>query len=268
MTVSSKRLHALWWWIDRWRKSTAYTDMTLEEQGAYRNLLDEAHLRGGGIPNDERILARACGDALAWERVRAAVLARFTLREDGWHNETLDSVRERSAALSDLQAEKGRARSASAGREAGRFATSTPAGHQPENQPKLQPPNHPPSPSPSPSPSDGLTDGRGAVVPLPQRPQAGRPAGEGRVPSNPLVDRRAYEAEFLRLVRELADLTDRDPVEVAREASSYEGARTSPINPASMTDDRLANSVLDLRSNLQAAKAKAERESRGIREAR
>lgn len=84
------RLNALWWWIDRWRKSTAYADMTLEEQGAYRNLLDEANLRGGAIPNDERILAKACGDALAWKRIRKNVLSRFELRADGWHNETLD----------------------------------------------------------------------------------------------------------------------------------------------------------------------------------
>jgi uncharacterized protein YdaU (DUF1376 family) len=86
------RFNALWWWIDRWRKSTAYTDMTLEEQAAYRNLLDEATLRGGPIPNDERILAKACGDQKAWRRVRATVLARFRLTEHGWRNETLDEV--------------------------------------------------------------------------------------------------------------------------------------------------------------------------------
>jgi len=98
------RLNALWWWIDRWRKSTAYTDMTLEEQGAYRNLLDEAHLRGGALPNDERILAKACGDALAWSRVRGPVLARFELRPDGWHNGTLDRVLAQSIVRADRQA--------------------------------------------------------------------------------------------------------------------------------------------------------------------
>lgn len=83
----------LWWWIDRWRKSTAFTDMTLEEQGAYRNLLDEATLRGGALPNDERILAKACGDATRWKRVREAVLARFPLDPDGnRRNATLDEV--------------------------------------------------------------------------------------------------------------------------------------------------------------------------------
>jgi len=102
------RLHALWWWIDRWRKSTAYTDMTLEEQGAYRNLLDEAQLRGGPLPNDDRILAKACGDALAWSRVRTVVMARFVLKDDGWHNETLDHVLASSRTLSDARSKAGR----------------------------------------------------------------------------------------------------------------------------------------------------------------
>jgi len=85
-------MRALWWWVDRWRKSTAFTDMTLEEQGAYRNLLDEACLRGGPLPNDERILAKACGDATRWHAIRAVVLARFSLHKDGWRNDTLDAV--------------------------------------------------------------------------------------------------------------------------------------------------------------------------------
>jgi uncharacterized protein YdaU (DUF1376 family) len=86
------RLTGLWWWIDRWRKSTAYTDMTLEEQGAYRNLLDEAALRGGPLPNNERVLAKACGDATRWDQIRGVVLARFQLTPDGLRNATLDSV--------------------------------------------------------------------------------------------------------------------------------------------------------------------------------
>lgn len=86
------KLTGLWWWIDRWRKSSAFLTMTLEEQGAYRNLLDAAALQGGALPNDERILANACGDALAWRRVKKAVMARFTLSEAGWRNETLDAV--------------------------------------------------------------------------------------------------------------------------------------------------------------------------------
>lgn len=101
------RRDGLFWWIDRWRKSTAYTDMTLEEQGAYRNLLDEAQLRGGPIPDDERILAKACGDALAWPRVRTAVLARFELTADGWRNRTGDEVREKGIAIAETRSAAG-----------------------------------------------------------------------------------------------------------------------------------------------------------------
>jgi uncharacterized protein YdaU (DUF1376 family) len=86
------RMMGLFWWIDRWRTSAAFREMTLEEQGAYRNLLDEAHLSGGALPNDERILARACGDATRWPVVREHVLAKFTLTSDGWRNKTLDLV--------------------------------------------------------------------------------------------------------------------------------------------------------------------------------
>lgn len=97
------RMNALWWWIDRWRKSSAYMDMTLEQQGAYRNLLDEATLRGGFLPNDERILAKACGDALAWAAIRTVVMARFELGADGWRNKTLDDVLAESQKRSEKQ---------------------------------------------------------------------------------------------------------------------------------------------------------------------
>jgi len=97
------RLTGLWWWIDRWRKSTAYTGMTLEEQGAYRNLLDEAALRGGAIPNNEDTLARACGDARRWRKLRSAILSRFTLGEDGWRHETMDEVIAESKRRADKQ---------------------------------------------------------------------------------------------------------------------------------------------------------------------
>src|SRR5919108_4013282 len=97
-------LRGLFWWIDRWRQSTAYTDMALEAQGAYRNLLDEAHLRGGTLPNDDQILARACGDSRRWPEVRAAVMAKFELKPDGYyHNATLDAVLAESQRLARNQ---------------------------------------------------------------------------------------------------------------------------------------------------------------------
>jgi uncharacterized protein YdaU (DUF1376 family) len=97
------RLDGLFWSIPRWRKSTAYTDLNLEQQGAYRNLLDEAWLRGGALPDDERILAKACGDARRWKGIRDVILARFNKRADGWHHETLDEVLAHSTRRAEKQ---------------------------------------------------------------------------------------------------------------------------------------------------------------------
>jgi len=132
-------LSGLWWWIDRWRKSTAYTDMTLAEQGAYRNLLDEAHLRGGALPNNERILAKASGDAVGWPEVRAVVMAHFELHADGWHNATLDSVLRESNRRAEKQREY-RARQDSGN------ATGNATGNAGGNK------GRPPDPSPDPDP--------------------------------------------------------------------------------------------------------------------
>ena len=93
------QLNALWWWIDRWRKSTAYMDMTLEEQGAYRNLIDEATLRGGPLPTDERILAKACGEPLASR----------TAGGDGALCQTRRRLAQRNSRLSDSPVHQARA---------------------------------------------------------------------------------------------------------------------------------------------------------------
>jgi hypothetical protein len=124
--------------------------MTAEQQGVYRNLLDELWLRDGCIPNDERILAKIGGDPEAWPRVREVVLARFQKTQDGLRHETHDEV----SKWPTSQAEKGRKRAEHATRAGGRFTSPAPAeapaippaGDQPE--PPAQ--HQPPSPSPSP----------------------------------------------------------------------------------------------------------------------
>jgi uncharacterized protein YdaU (DUF1376 family) len=163
-----KKLIALFWWIDRWRSSSAYVDLTLEEQGAYRNMLDEAQLRGGPIPNDERILGRACGDATAWPRVRAAVMRHFVLQSDGWRNETLDEVIAESMRRVNKQAAyRERKRNASgnepgnaSGNEPGNKAGNEPgnkAGNEPGNKAGNEPGNKAGSLSPSPDKDLSLT---------------------------------------------------------------------------------------------------------------
>ena len=135
-------MRAAWWWIDRWRKSTAYTDMRLSEQAAYRNLLDELWLRGGALPDDDRILGKICGDSSEWPSVRKVVMARFHLTPEGWRNVTHDEVATQSQAFQERQREKGRKRAESANRVGGKFepvGNTTPAGNQPNHQPNHQP---------------------------------------------------------------------------------------------------------------------------------
>jgi uncharacterized protein YdaU (DUF1376 family) len=88
-------MRAAFWWIDRWRQSRAFTDMTAEEQGLYRNLCDEVWLReddGHVIPDDQRILAKVSGDPEAWSRCGAKVLRWMTKTPKGWTNETAMEV--------------------------------------------------------------------------------------------------------------------------------------------------------------------------------
>ncbi len=161
-------MRAAWWWIDRWRKSTAYTDMTLAEQGAYRNLLDELWLRDGFIPDSERILGKIAGDVHEWPSVRVVVMARFTKTPKGWTHPTHDEV----AAYSQLQASKGKARARGAQRNPdGTFAPAEPAERPAVARPAAVPAgNQPPSPSPSPSKEPN---------PKEKQPCAAKPARRG-----------------------------------------------------------------------------------------
>jgi len=83
-----------------------------------------------------------------------------------------------------------------------------------------------------------------------------RQPADRHAPANPLVgDRAAKEIELLALVRREAELTNRDGAEVMAEVSSYTGARTSKLNPAAMSDDRLLNSLLDAKARVKRLEA-------------
>ncbi len=160
-------MRAAWWWVDRWRKSTGYTDLSAEAQGVYRNLLDELWLRDGVLPKDEKILRKIGGDWEAWERVRDVVMARFYETADGFRNATHDEVASRSV----LQAEKGKKRAADAARDGGKFKAES--SRRPAEQPAEPPAEHqpvepagdqPPSPSPSPFPPPPAREVQGATT--------------------------------------------------------------------------------------------------------
>jgi len=221
---------AAWWWIDRWRKSTAYTDMTLAEQGAYRTLLDELWLRGGLLPLDERILAKASGDAVEWPQVRDRVLSRFRKIDQGYRNDTHDEIQAESSKRAERQKRYRNDRRNGSGNVTSNVA---------------------PSPSPSPSLRNN-------------GPIRQASAREGTpTKANPFIagERPKYETEALRLTREISDLTGEDPVEVFQHAAHYKGAERSKVNPAAMSDDRLLNTVLDLRATLATTKAKPQQKA-------
>jgi uncharacterized protein YdaU (DUF1376 family) len=212
-------MRAAWWWIDRWRQSTAYTDMTAEEQGLYRNLLDEVWLREDCvIPDDPRILARVSGDPEAWERCGEKVLAWMKKVPSGWTHVT---------ALEVIGQSIRRAANQKRYRDKHHNATD----NAPDNAGDNGKHNKPDSPSPS------LSNVRTY-----ERKAPG--------PANPLIQRVPLERECLALVREVSELTGDDPVEVIAQASGYKGAATTKINPMTMSDDRLANTVRDLRADV------------------
>lgn len=264
---------AAWWWIDRWRKSTAYTDLTVEERGAYRELLDELWLRGGVIPKDERVLARIVGTQDEWDRVRAVVLARFKETPEGYRNETHDEV----SAWPELQSQKGQKRAEGAARDGGRFTSRTPAGSPaegPADTPASKPAGQPAKrPSTSRTPADPTSRTPASVsvsVSVPVTEQQTQPVnqrareadGPKRSPFLPTAEARTdAEKECLRLVRAIAENPEspvQDGAEILAHHADYPGAKGSKVNPASMSDDRLLNTMRSLRSTLAGLERRTE----------
>lgn len=104
---------------------------------------------------------------------------------------------------------------------------------------------------PLPSGKPMVLDRQSPPLPLPAPTPAPERQTPDGPPSNPLAAGRRpqLEAECLTLVRMIADATGDDPVDVIAEASHYTGApgARTKLNPASMTDDRLLNTLRDLR---------------------
>lgn len=212
-------MNGAWWWIDRWRKSSAFLCMTVEEQGLYRNLLDAVWLFDDGIiPDDKRSLIMASGgDAEAWEKSGPKVLKWMQRKRGGWTNETALEVKAKTTRLHRIRSDAG-------SKGGSKRRSKTPS--------KTKANLEAPYPYPVNKQSIGLSP---------------------RASANPLVEgnRPTLESELLDLVRREAELLNRDPVEVMAEVSHYEGAKLSKLNPASMTDDRLLNSVLDARARVK-----------------
>lgn len=267
--MAPAKTHLMRWAPQDWRTSrvrmrsamTGDRDLRL----VYFEALNALHENGGRVPSDPVKLADLLlipSDVIA---AKLPVLLELGEDCDGGLIDNGDGTISNRRIVNDLAEElEFRRQQAELGRRGG-HAKAMASAQSSERQANAKRTVSPPAPAPLPPPAPAPPPAPLAypVAAAPQRQSDSRPA-------NPLVAGRRVdlEREFLALVGEIAKLTDRDPLEVAREATGYQGARTTPVNPASMSDDRLANSVMDLRSNLKAAKSRAEIQARGIREAR
>lgn len=200
--------------------------MTLEERGAYLTLLCHAWLEGS-IPRDPERLARLLG-------VRPSKLKRMWPAIEGCWSVSPDSPARLIQARLERERERQRdysAKQAARGKNGGRPKESTKqetrgkaAGLPDETRTK--PGKSLPFPSPSPSP----------VTELSSR----------QAPPNPLVDRQKLEREWYELIPVVAKAKGLDPTEVARKVTAWRGG--GYVNVASIPDDRLAQSMVTLRS--------------------
>jgi uncharacterized protein YdaU (DUF1376 family) len=221
----SNKLLAEWFWTDRWEGSSASL-LPIEPRGLYREMLTQAWKRGACLPNDHEAIQRAvrCTPD-EWARCWPKVKRFWRVEGDTLVNDTQLDVYAGAQSL--------RQKRQVAGKRGGQSKANDRAKHVATG--------YSPSPSPSPSPS------------LNQSPENERTDADGR-PANPFLargERPAKEQELLRLVRREAELTNRDGAEVMAEVTSYHGAKTSKLNPASMSDDRLLNSLLDARARVK-----------------
>lgn len=66
-------------------------DLTREEDGGYRLLLDACWMRGGRLPDDDRLLAliTKCGDQQEWQALRKKLARFFKIANGFWRNKRL-----------------------------------------------------------------------------------------------------------------------------------------------------------------------------------
>lgn len=203
----------------------------------YPLFLFHAFIQGGRLPAEPTALGAILG--MRPVDVRRAV-AYWT--EQGKIKE-LDGSLYHERVLRDIEAELAfRAEQGEKGKLGGRPRVAK-AEPFPDQKPVVDGRKSPPSPLPAPAPAPFASTARQTPAPLPPSGPSVNPLVAGRRPE--------LEMELLRLVRREAELTDRDGAEVMAEVTSYEGARTSKLNPASMSDDRLMNSVLDARARVK-----------------
>lgn len=224
----------------------------------YRHFIDRAFAAGGDLPADPEALAAVV--EMPRKDVEAALvfcLGRL-IHQDG---DRLYQARVRRDVAEEMefraqQIERGRAGGLLAGKGRQK-AVPIPAQATPidNDRPPLGP-REPNPPSPFASALRQTPDADAVTPPTNGAHRPTIPAREGPKPNPLMGERTPWERECLDLVARMAKLTGEDPVDVIARASGYEGAQTTKLNPASMTDDRLMHTVRDLRADVAAEEKK------------
>jgi uncharacterized protein YdaU (DUF1376 family) len=220
-----------WYWRD-WRASKARAKMSPLARGVYRELLD-AHYgeEDCALPADESDLAILAGvDAKTWTKVRAEILPWLPALPSGrlqnarvvfeWRaaRKNRSTTRRKRREAAKVRWDKEKKRREDECKSNARALTESM---------QMQCP-----PTPTPTPSASATPSASTEHPVRQ--------------ANPLVDRKALVAEGHRLIPEIAQAESLDPTEVLRKASDFRG--TGFVRLDTMSDDRLARTLLDLRA--------------------
>jgi uncharacterized protein YdaU (DUF1376 family) len=118
-----------------YRRDTAH--LSLQQDGAYRRLLDHSYATGKPISTHVEQVFRICSAFVPEEQaaVRYVLDEFFTLRDDGWHNPRVDRELAKIHEISEKRSK--------AGRESARKRNPTHVEHmfpqpQPQSQPQLQ----------------------------------------------------------------------------------------------------------------------------------
>lgn len=216
--------------------------MSLEQEGAFLRLLCHSWLHGS-IPSEVAALAKICRvPPSKMARLWPGVAPCFTEKTAG---RMVNPRQERDrAAQEQHRAERAEAGKRGAEKKWGGMARPSNGDGSAIKEP-LAKDGSPFSVLRSPSPSA-------------RTERTERPIEAAGPKANPFVDgkRDEYEREAMRLTWGIAELTGRDGAEVFAAAAHYEGAMRQKVNPAGLTDDRLLNTVLDLRATLKAEQDK------------
>lgn len=186
--MAEKELRAEWFWTDRWMTSSAFL-LPAEPRGVYREMLTQAWMRGGSLPDDHEAIQRACGLTRSeWKRCWPKVQRYWRVEGETLVNDTQLEVMAVARDGADRAAEKARV-AANKRWENERARASAQEDAQAHAQASARAPLEECPPSPSPSP-------RTTNPPDPPASAGGHPVnGNGHHPPADILRRERLEAK-------------------------------------------------------------------------